>query len=89
MISSTILVNYLFTPIKVATLPFEPFSFFRKVTHRNLPGEDFRECSIFFLYILIRMACKPIVARLFGNSDMNESSFMNAFVPNDEALKSE
>lgn len=31
--------------IPVAKLPFEPPGFMRRATHRNLPGEDFTDCS--------------------------------------------
>ncbi|ELP90517.1 transmembrane and coiled-coil domain containing protein, putative [Entamoeba invadens IP1] len=89
MIVSTILVNYLFDPQPVGILPFEPFGFFTRVTHRNLPGENMQECSIFFFFILTRMTLKPICAQLFGNDNVNEASFMNAFIPNSEAFKSE
>ncbi|BFU24908.1 hypothetical protein EHI8A_017360 [Entamoeba histolytica HM-1:IMSS-B] len=88
MIASTIAVNYMFKPVKVGKLPFQPFSFFTKVTHRNLPGDDMTDCSLFFFYVLMRMAFKPIMAKLFGNDNVNEASFMNAFVPENETFKS-
>lgn len=30
----------------VAKLPFTPFAIFRPLSHRNLPGEDFTDCSM-------------------------------------------
>ena len=89
LIFSSIFVNFLFTPVKVATLPFEPFKLFVRVTHRNLPGDNMRDCSIFFFYVLVRMTLRPIIAKLMGNSNLNESSFLNAFAPNNENFKSE
>ena len=89
LIASSILVNQLFTPIKVASLPFEPFKFVQRITHRNLPGENMTDCSVFFFYILVRLAIKPIIAKIMGNSDLNEASFLNSFAPNEEAFKSE
>ena len=50
----------------VARLPFTPMSFMLKVTHRNLPGEDFTECSVIFLYMLSSMAIKPNLQRALG-----------------------
>ena len=89
MVVSSILVNQIFTPIKVATLPFMPWKFIQRITHRNLPGENMTDCSVFFFYILVRLAIKPIIAKIMGNSDLNEASFLNSFAPNEEAFKSE
>ena len=44
----------------VARLPFEPISFVRGLSHRNLAGEDFRECSFIFLYILCTMSIRQV-----------------------------
>ena len=89
LVASSILVNQLFTPIKVATLPFEPWKIIKGITHRNLPGDNMTDCSLFFFYILVRMTVKPIIAKIMGNSDLNEASFLNSFAPNNEAFKSE
>lgn len=35
-----------FDGIPVAKLPFEPPQFMRRLSHRNLQGDDFSECSV-------------------------------------------
>lgn len=43
----------------VARLPFQPFGFIaNNITHRGLPGDDIRECSALFIYILCTTFCK-------------------------------
>lgn len=44
--------NSLFDGRVVAKLPFEPISWIRGMSHRNLYGDDFTDCSFIFLYIL-------------------------------------
>jgi hypothetical protein len=45
----------------VAKLPFTPFPFMRPLSHRNLPGEDFRDCSMVrpheHMSVKIRVIC--------------------------------
>lgn len=44
----------------VAKLPFEPFSLIRHISHRNLMGEDYTDCSFIFLYILCTMSIREV-----------------------------
>ena len=44
----------------VARLPFEPISFIRGLSHRNLVGDDYRQCSFIFLYILCTMSIRQV-----------------------------
>lgn len=50
----------------VARLPFEPFGFIRHLSHRNLPGEDYHDCSVVFFYMLCSMSIKPNLQKLLG-----------------------
>eukprot|EP01006_Ploeotia_vitrea_P044668 TRINITY_DN66852_c1_g2_i1.p1 TRINITY_DN66852_c1_g2~~TRINITY_DN66852_c1_g2_i1.p1 ORF type:complete len:180 (+),score=92.02 TRINITY_DN66852_c1_g2_i1:493-1032(+) len=50
----------------VAKLPFTPFSIIRRLSHRNLPGSDYTDCSMMFLYALCSFAIKQNVAKFFG-----------------------
>jgi len=52
--------------IPVARLPFSPPGFMHSVTHRNLPGEDYAECSVVFFYMLCSLAFKPNLQRALG-----------------------
>jgi hypothetical protein len=44
----------------VAKLPFVPISFLQGISHRNLPGTDYTDCSFIFLYILCTMAIRQV-----------------------------
>ena len=50
----------------VARLPFEPFTFIRNVSHRNVPGDDFRECSAVFFYMLCSLCLRPNLQKALG-----------------------
>eukprot|EP00310_Coccolithus_braarudii_P013263 CAMPEP_0183352084 /NCGR_PEP_ID=MMETSP0164_2-20130417/27456_1 /TAXON_ID=221442 /ORGANISM="Coccolithus pelagicus ssp braarudi, Strain PLY182g" /LENGTH=212 /DNA_ID=CAMNT_0025524437 /DNA_START=25 /DNA_END=663 /DNA_ORIENTATION=+ len=51
-----------YSGIVCARLPFS-FSFLSMITHRSLPGEDWTECSVIFLYMLCSLAIKPNLQR--------------------------
>ena len=55
-----------FSGVVVAKLPFEPFSLIRGLTHRNLPGNDYTECSMIFIYILSNVTFRPLIQKLLG-----------------------
>lgn len=59
-------MNGLFEGAVVATLPFEPFSFFRGITHRGLEGTNWYECSATYMYLLCALTVRPIIQRLMG-----------------------
>ncbi|KAF4799820.1 Transmembrane and coiled-coil domain-containing protein 1 [Turdus rufiventris] len=42
----------------VAKLPFIPLSYIQGLSHRNLLGEDYTDCSFIFLYILCTMSIR-------------------------------
>uniref|UniRef100_A0A8C2J3K0 Calcium load-activated calcium channel n=1 Tax=Cyprinus carpio TaxID=7962 RepID=A0A8C2J3K0_CYPCA len=44
--------NSIFDGRVVAKLPFVPLSYIQGLSHRNLLGEDYTDCSFIFLYIL-------------------------------------
>lgn len=48
--SNIFLISY--NGVVVATLPFEPISLLRGMSHRTLRGEDYTQCSMTFLYLL-------------------------------------
>lgn len=60
--------NNIFDGRVVARLPFVPISWIQGLSHRNLPGDDYTECSFIFLYILctmsIRQVSEPRLSRL-------------------------
>ncbi|KAG1653833.1 Calcium load-activated calcium channel [Nymphon striatum] len=52
--------NSIFDGRVVAQLPFTPFSWIRGLSHRNLPGENYTDCSFIFLYILCTMSIRQV-----------------------------
>eukprot|EP01095_Lingulamoeba_sp_RSL-Kostka_P014047 TRINITY_DN59_c6_g1_i1.p1 TRINITY_DN59_c6_g1~~TRINITY_DN59_c6_g1_i1.p1 ORF type:complete len:185 (-),score=42.12 TRINITY_DN59_c6_g1_i1:226-753(-) len=67
MISFFGLLSSWFDGLVVARLPFEPISFIRNLSHRNLVGNDFYDCSMLFFYILCGIGLKSNLQKLFGN----------------------
>eukprot|EP01100_Stratorugosa_tubuloviscum_P015411 TRINITY_DN887_c0_g1_i2.p1 TRINITY_DN887_c0_g1~~TRINITY_DN887_c0_g1_i2.p1 ORF type:complete len:182 (+),score=69.65 TRINITY_DN887_c0_g1_i2:104-649(+) len=57
----------------VAKLPFEPIGFIRGLTHRNLAGIDYYDCSFAFFYVLCSMAIRPNIQKFFGFVPRNSS----------------
>lgn len=56
--------NSIFDGRVVARLPFVPISWIQGLSHRNLPGNDYTECSFIFLYILCTMSIRQVSARI-------------------------
>lgn len=52
--------NSIFDGRIVARLPFVPISWVQGLSHRNLPGNDYTECSFIFLYILCTMSIRQV-----------------------------
>eukprot|EP00004_Rigifila_ramosa_P016396 TRINITY_DN3891_c0_g1_i1.p1 TRINITY_DN3891_c0_g1~~TRINITY_DN3891_c0_g1_i1.p1 ORF type:complete len:199 (+),score=74.32 TRINITY_DN3891_c0_g1_i1:57-599(+) len=67
----------------VAKLPFEPFGLIRGITHRNLPGTDFTDCSMAFLYLLCSLSLRASMQRFFGHTTPSSLSATNLFAPPD------
>ncbi|KAK2179752.1 hypothetical protein NP493_474g03022 [Ridgeia piscesae] len=58
--------NSIFDGRTVAKLPFVPISWLRSISHRNLMGEDYTDCSFIFLYILCTMSIRQNIQKLLG-----------------------
>ena len=50
----------------VARLPFDPPGFVQGISHRGLVGEDMRDCSMAFLYMLCSMSFKTNIQKALG-----------------------
>ncbi|CAG9797474.1 calcium load-activated calcium channel [Chironomus tepperi] len=70
--------NSIFDAKVVARLPFVPISFIQGLSHRNLPGSDFTECSFIFLYILCTMSIRQNVQKILGFSPSRAASKNNS-----------
>lgn len=58
--------NSIFDGRVVAKLPFVPISLLQGLSHRNLLGEDYTDCSFIFLYILCTMSIRQNIQKLLG-----------------------
>lgn len=58
----------------VAYLPFEPPGFIQAVSHRNLLGNDPRDCSWIFIYILSSVVFRPLAQKLLGTTPAPSTS---------------
>ncbi|KRZ75441.1 Transmembrane and coiled-coil domains protein 1 [Trichinella papuae] len=56
----------IFEGITIAKLPFEPISLMRGISHRNLPGDNFKECSFIFLYVMSAMSIRQSLQKVLG-----------------------
>jgi hypothetical protein len=73
--------NSIFDGKVVARLPFVPISWIQGLSHRNLQGSDFTECSFIFLYILCTMSIRQNVQKLLGFSPSRAASKQGLFAP--------
>jgi len=53
--------------VVLARLPFVPFGFMQSLSHRNLPGNDMRDCGIIIIYALCSLAIKPNLQKILGH----------------------
>lgn len=58
--------NSIFDGRVVARLPFVPLAWIQGLSHRNLPGDDYTECSFIFLYILCTMSIRQNIQKMLG-----------------------
>merc|ERR1712218_125891 len=58
--------NSIFDGKVVAKLPFTPTTWLQGLSHRNLLGDDFTDCSFIFLYILCTMSIRQNIQKALG-----------------------
>ena len=61
----------------VAKLPFVPISWFQGLSHRNLFGSDYTDCSFIFLYILCTMSIRQVRNNSWGSFSTAKRSTCN------------
>ncbi|KAK5977884.1 B5 domain-containing protein [Trichostrongylus colubriformis] len=61
--------NSIFDGRVVARLPFVPIGFLQGLSHRNLVGDDMRDCSFIFLYILCTMTIRQNLQKALGHNN--------------------
>ena len=67
MMLSMYLVNNHFYGTVAGKLPFEPWTMVTGMSHRGLEGDDMRQYSMTFVYVLLQMAMRGFTSKLFGN----------------------
>ena len=72
-------VGTLFDEVIVGRLPFAPIAWFANMTHRRLPGEDLRDASYLYFFVLANMACRPFVAKIVGSERPKSESAPDFF----------
>ncbi|KAI2810868.1 Calcium load-activated calcium channel [Blomia tropicalis] len=67
----------------VAKLPFTPISLIQGLSHRNLAGNDYTDCSFIFLYILCTMSIRQNIQKILGFAPSRAASNQagNPFAP--------
>lgn len=68
--------NNIFDGRVVARLPFVPISWIQGLSHRNLPGNDYTECSFIFLYILCTMSIRQVRDQVILNAQTVRKAFV-------------
>jgi len=63
----------------VCRLPFTPISFLQGLSHRNLAGDDYTECSFIFLYIICTMSIRQNVQKLLGFAPSRAANKQHGF----------
>ena len=76
LLSIFFFLNRLFYEVIVAKLPFEPIFFVKALSHRNIPGEDFTDCSAYFIYALCSVSFRPTIQRALGFAVRSEGPSM-------------
>ncbi|XP_013775287.2 calcium load-activated calcium channel-like [Limulus polyphemus] len=81
--------NSIFDGRVVAKLPFVPISWIQGLSHRNLPGEDYTDCSFIFLYILCTMSIRQNIQKLLGFAPSRTASKQSGtlFSPGAQQIK--
>lgn len=73
------LFNGLFQGIIVAKLPFLPFKFITRISHRGILTNDLTDCSFTFLYLLCNFSFRPIIQKLLGFAPQRSANKMPDF----------
>ncbi|XP_015795701.1 calcium load-activated calcium channel [Tetranychus urticae] len=70
--------NSIFDGRIVAKLPFVPISLVQGLSHRNISGNDYTDCSFIFLYILCTMSIRQNIQKILGFAPSRAASKQTA-----------
>ncbi|XP_053209523.1 calcium load-activated calcium channel-like [Panonychus citri] len=70
--------NSIFDGRIVAKLPFVPISLIQGLSHRNISGNDYTDCSFIFLYILCTMSIRQNIQKILGFAPSRAASKQTA-----------
>eukprot|EP01117_Protostelium_nocturnum_P007483 TRINITY_DN2675_c0_g1_i1.p1 TRINITY_DN2675_c0_g1~~TRINITY_DN2675_c0_g1_i1.p1 ORF type:complete len:171 (-),score=56.25 TRINITY_DN2675_c0_g1_i1:25-537(-) len=68
MMGAFYFINSSYYGVTVARLPFEPFGFIQGISHRGLEGNDYKDCSMAFFYLLASMALRTNIQKILGTA---------------------
>ena len=73
------LMMFLFGSFVVGKIPFVPWSFITKLSHRGLPGNDMTDCSMAFILALGSISIRANLKKYLGFGPKGQN---NPFMPN-------
>mmetsp|Transcript_30922 Transcript_30922/g.100677 ORF Transcript_30922/g.100677 Transcript_30922/m.100677 type:complete len:191 (+) Transcript_30922:2385-2957(+) len=68
----------------VARIPFQPFQIFQSFSHRGLPGEDYTEASMAFVYMLSMSCIKGNVQKILGFAPPRQNTNVDLWAQSNE-----
>ena len=69
-------LNNAYEGVVAGMLPFEPVALVRNITHRNIFGTNWYECSVLYFYIVSSMAIRPTMQKIFGSGPKRGQSML-------------
>lgn len=66
MIGVINMIGTYFEGVVIAMLPFEPFSLFRGMFHRNIAGEDYTQAAYLPIYIMVAFIWRSNLKKIYG-----------------------
>jgi len=68
------IMNSTFDGKVVAKLPFEPILWITGLSHRNLPGSDYTDSAMMFIYVISSMSIRNNLQKILGTTPPKGSS---------------
>lgn len=81
MVGMFSLVSSLYDGRAIARLPFVPVSLVSSLSHRNLPGSDFADCSVYLIYAICSLTFRTTLQRALGIKQPKGSDPFSALLP--------
>ncbi|KAF0992478.1 hypothetical protein HZS_1827 [Henneguya salminicola] len=66
--------NRIFAGKVIATLPFQPISIIRGISHRNITDTNYYHCSFIFLYIICSASIKQNLSKFLDQGESSQAT---------------